>query len=136
MPTNFGSFASGLDEAARIPDRKILEIQLRIARFCIERILARTPIDTGRLISNWQVTIGVVPSGEPLLSDPLSEALSELLDLGPFQVVHVTNNTPYAEVVEHGEFEGDGPRTIGGFSTQSPDGMVAITVVEAVERFS
>lgn len=136
MPTNFPSFASSLDEWEAMPDRRMLEVQQRVARLAIQNILKRTPIDTGRLIENWQITIGIIPTDESRSQDPLSEALFQLGGLRPFEIVYITNNTPYAEVVEHGRYvdafgsPANGPKTVNGFSTQSPEGMVRVTVLE------
>ena len=77
------------------------------------------------------------------------KGLNAISDIPPFAVVWLTNNLPYAIVWEEGTFEPSDPgpskdkrpdrlgRTLvsGGYSTQAPRGMVAITLEELKAMF-
>jgi hypothetical protein len=41
----------------------------------------------------------------------------------------LANNLPYANVIEYGGYQGDGPNTVGGFSKQAPQGVVRVNVL-------
>lgn len=97
-----------------------------------------TPVDTGRLRGNWQASIGSPKSGE-LEARGLPAVFGEIeANLGKIGEASVlTNNLPYAQVVEYGGFpnppeykatKGDGQvqevKVIGGYSKKAPEGMV------------
>lgn len=85
----------------------------------------------GRFRSNWQVAVGVRPTGvkdnsqsgvgqgSPASGQLVSEALGALAPLRQQPAkTYIVNNLPYAEELENGH------------STQAPGGMVAVTVAE------
>ncbi len=78
----------------------------------------------GRFRGNWQVTIGVEAEGMLDLIDPsggqaISAGINELADFKAGPPIFIVNNLPYAHRLEY-----------EGWSTQAPQGMVGITVVE------
>lgn len=73
------------------------------------QIVTRTPVDTGRLRGNWQAGIN-----SP--ADSGGDSAIGALTLG--DTVFITNNLPYAQVIESGS------------SKQAPNGMVAVTITE------
>lgn len=84
----------------------------------------KSPVKTGRFRGNWQVGVGVMPSGE---LDTVDASGSSTIALGvshvPQQaagaVYFIANNLPYAQALEDGH------------STQAPPGaIVAGTVAE------
>lgn len=96
----------------RTMDSYVKEIAYRVRT----RLRAYTPVDTGRLVGNW--------------AGPTKTADNEYT---------VSNDTPYAAVVEYGGYPGVGPRTVelqgrdlgegynaepGIYSLQAPHGMV------------
>lgn len=128
-----------LDAAYR---RKVEEL-LRVAtkRLTLEaftRVVARSPVDTGRFRGNWQVGVGTRPDGivatatspgrqpgdavrEPIPASgaETGEALAAVAALNErIDKTYVVNNLPYAEALENGH------------SGQAPTGMVAVTVEE------
>ncbi len=145
MPTNAASYSINVRRWARktVPDR-LVEIHRQIAFEAMRRIVLRTPVDSGRLRGNWWLTIDVIPVSERQVADPLALAIGRLTTLGPYKVVHITNNVPYGPIVERGGFipKNPGPSkdprpgrkgrvlVLGGFSVQAPQGMVSVTVRE------
>ena len=95
------------------------------------RVLMRSPVDLGRFRGNWQLSVGSpieteIESffGGAAGSGPdadefakLNPVLSEL-NRDADQQVWLTNNVPYAEVLEDGS------------SQQAPQGIVSISVME------
>lgn len=83
-------------------------------------VILDTPVDTGRLRGNWQISTGS-PMGDIIdVIDPSGKAtmlkVEELLDredLLKDQEVYLTNNLPYAYRIE-----------FDGWSQQAPEGMV------------
>jgi hypothetical protein len=100
-------------------------------------VVLKTPVDTGRARANWFTTIGAPSSYSTSDADP--SAMEEDLHsvLASFRIgddVYIVNNLPYINVLEYGLFPnppkaGTG-KTVGGFSTQAPAGMVRVTVSE------
>ena len=109
----------------------------KIALEIYGKIDLNTPVDEGTLRFNWQGGAGSPPSGT--LSGEGSAASRILGDVkawvpydgNPFWIV---NNLIYAPVIEYGLYpnppkKGKG-KTINGYSTQAPAGMVGIVVAE------
>lgn len=70
-------------------------------------VIARTPVYSGDLRASWKIShtspdLGVVKGGSP--ESPLAppEIPVTIPGLSIFPVIHVTNNTPYAEAVNDG----------------------------------
>ena len=85
-------------------------------------IIQDTPVDTGRLAGNWQSTLATPASGETSRTGK-GAAIADIKTGEIKDVAFLTNNLPYAETVEYGLFP-DGPKTVGGYSKKSPEGMV------------
>lgn len=89
------------------------------------RIIKRTPVDTGRLRGNWQASINTEASGQLSKTDisggsTINEASNELSRLKVMKDVYMlTNNLPYAAIIENG----DGAK-------RTPHGMMRISVAE------
>ncbi len=85
-------------------------------------VIQGTPVDTGHLRGNWQVSLN-----SPILSKTerldkggdavIAEALANLGSL--VDVVYMMNNLPYAERIEY-----------EGHSKQAPGGMVRVNAVK------
>ncbi|WP_394763550.1 hypothetical protein [Phenylobacterium sp.] len=111
-----------VDDAGQSADKVTREI----VRSCYDRIVARSPVDTGEFKLSW----GVAELGaEPV---PGSAAITG----GPMagKVWRISTASPYAWKIEFGGYpsppkHGSG-RTIGGFSTQAPMGVVGLTALE------
>lgn len=110
----------------------------KIALEVFNRVIMRTPVDTGRLRGNWQATTDAPADGEVDTLDnagvtnergigsSVAKQAAEALVLGQDNptVFHLTNTLPYARVIEYGDPHG---------SDQAPKGMVRISVAEFQE---
>jgi hypothetical protein len=84
-----------------------------------KRTIFRTPVDTGRLRSNWQTGISVTPSGEKQAgNNALSQTQSEMKKYELGDTVFFANNLPYAVPIEEGH------------SKAFPEGMLKVSVLE------
>ncbi len=106
------------------------------------RLIAKTPVRTGRARSNWQVGIGqratgTVASERELLkgnqprpnlptlafigTETLNQGVAQLGHIEAFSVSHITNNVRYILKLEDGG------------SKQAPNGMLVLTFAELTE---
>lgn len=79
--------------------------------------------EPGTFRGNWQLGVGVIPSGETGRIDPTGEeTLSTIIASIPEHpagtMVYLANNVPYARPIEDGH------------STQAPSGLVGLTAME------
>lgn len=97
-------------------------------------VIRRSPVDTGRLRGNWQPSVNAPAGGTVESTDDNGAATvakaAPVITQSIGGVFYLVNNLPYARVVEYGLFEGEGPKTEGGYSTQAPAGMVRISAKE------
>ena len=94
-----------------------LDLATVVQQFTIKAFngfVERTPVDTGRLRSNWQVGIGNIP--EKQLSSTGEPKPPPIAEIKGDKTVFIVNNLDYAEAIENGH------------SKKSPLGMVAITM--------
>ena len=93
----------------------------------LNRIVLKTPVDTGRARGNWNVLIGTGDEEDADDSEDKSgaAAISRGGDViggyareTGFPVISIYNNLPYIERLED------------GYSDQTPEGMVAVTAAE------
>ena len=100
------------------------KLSLDALRGCV----MKSPVDTGRFRGNWNVGIGSqdlsvsereekIPVGDDSGERILTGAL-EIEGTEDLTVIWITNNLPYAEMLEH------------GWSLQAVNGMVAMTLAE------
>ncbi len=108
-------------EAAKDKAESIVKVTM-IELF--NRVIQKSPVDTGRFRANWNCSIGspdlstsqaIDPSGSGAISKATSTVVSYTLN---GQSVFLTNNLPYADRLEN------------GWSKQAPNGMVRLSVME------
>ena len=105
-------------------DRMIARTEGRARRTILNlftAIIKRSPIATGRFVSNWNITAGL-PNYSYTNSTNISRALYELdkvLSLPIDNGLYIANGLPYAELLEY-----------AGLSRQAPAGMIRISVAE------
>ena len=107
-------------------DQQVRAIILALFR----SVILGTPVDKGRARGNWQTTVGAPAVGTLDTHDP--SGAGSVADVtansgGSGVVTWLTNNLPYIGKLEFGGYR-DGPKTIGGFSTQAPQGMVRVNL--------
>lgn len=122
--TNVREFNRALARFAKtIPAASVVTLQKKLAVEALNRIVQKTPVDTGRARGNWQVSINGFPNDAVETKDAsgggvISEGANHLTGLSPFSVVYITNNLPYITLLENGS------------SQQAANGMVAVTMAE------
>jgi hypothetical protein len=109
----------GID--AHVAARKIiLDIQ--------KDVMLATPVDTGLLRSNFFVGISAPPSATTTTSDSgngaRAAAAAALAAFQWGQTVYLTNNLPYANLIE-----------FGGSKVKAPAGMLRVTVARYQAQF-
>lgn len=124
--------AAFCEKAKKNPETVMRQTALNL----FSAIIFETPVGEnfgGRLKLNWQAA-GANPASGMLdgldkTGDATVNKMIEFILNNPYwQDVTLTNNLPYAPVVEFGGYPGDGPNTIGGYSKQAPAGMVRVNI--------
>ena len=126
------SFQSEVAAAAKKLNTNMETVARRVVTEWFTGTINLTPVDTGRLVGNWQVskdtpdTGNVARSGK---SGPLADVKRTVRTLGNYWMV---NNLPYAVVAEYGGW-GTGPyatekTTRDGYSIQAPYGMARVNL--------
>jgi len=108
------------------------EIDLRIRKIGLEllkKLIDKTPVDTGHLRHNWQVTINTQTDTELAGEDTggiatFNRERVKLTNLGTGPLVVFQNPAPYAERIETGT------------SKQAPQGMVRISLQEVANTYN
>ena len=103
------SFAADL---AKFENKVKRDTELMFVSLCLsiqKETMRKTPVDTGRLRSNWFLGVNKVANSEG--------EVSYNIKLG--DVVYLTNNLPYARRIEY-----------EGWSNQASNGMLMPTVME------
>lgn len=143
MADNLREFVATLDRFKAKSAEAVSVIQRKLAFDATRRLVKRTPVGNpdlwastppegyvgGHARRNWQVTVGAPAEGEVAGEDPTgveasAAARPALAILPPYQQVWISNNVPYIERLEHGH------------STQAPDGMLRLTFMEIVGKYS
>ena len=104
------------------------------------KIVMRTPVDSGKARANWNVSRGRANYSFTEKTD-VGRALAQVnkvLTMPVGSVVYLANGVPYIRLLEYGGYpknpkEPTG-KTVGGFSSQAPAGMVRISVLEFGEN--
>ena len=120
------------DKAKKNPETVMRSVTMKL----FSAIIYETPVAEkfgGRLRSNWQAA-GSTPAtgvleGKDKSGDSTVSKMGDFVLKTPYWAeMTLTNNLPYAPVVEFGGYPGDGPNTVGGFSKQAPSGMVRVNI--------
>ena len=116
-------------KAKMAPERVVRSVTIKLW----SAVIKGSPVDTGRFRGNWFAS-GANPSGEVSQSmdktgsATISNATQVVVGIADWTNMTLTNNLPYANVIEFGGYPGDGPNTVGGFSKQAPQGCVRVNV--------
>lgn len=124
-------FGFELDKAKLETEEKINDAISLIAMYCLRGVVKKSPVDTGRFRSNWQVSknverSGTIDVGKEAQSKTVQRGMATIegFDLSSDTAIHIQNNLPYARRLEHGH------------SKQAPQGMVGLTLTEAMQRYA
>ncbi len=125
------SFTSDVNKFVEDFNNGVPEIVQGTAIKLFSGIIKSSPVDEGTFRSNWYVALAQ-PSSQRNENSQLSESAainrmtSDVIRLNSTTYTF-TNNLPYSEVIEFGRF-GDGPKTVGGYSKQAPQGVLRVNV--------
>ena len=132
-------FAKGIEAYAKRTKLGIDQAIVSINTQAAVSIIKRTPVDTGRARGNWQPSISIPNKTTTETNDKSGSAsiasARATAKVSAGAVFYLTNNLPYIRTLEHGWYNGNGPKTTpDGYSTQAPNGMVGLTVLEMRAR--
>jgi hypothetical protein len=106
------------------------DIVLRKILTAMSAVIIRTPIDTGHAQANWQLTEDSIPDGELEGTTP-ADVSGKIAAAKCGHIHYFTNTAPYIWKLEYGGYAiPGGHKTVGGFSTQAPAGMMRITMID------
>lgn len=131
-----GGFALKVSNWAAAQETRADELVRQVVLDIYQRIVVRSPVDTGRFRNNWQIGVGAPANGT--FGAPRGKVgqdgagrwrdqagrfarapTAAMVSLpGAGHRYFITNNLPYARRLEY------------GWSKQAPEGMVRITVAE------
>lgn len=113
MPT----FDQQMEKIIKDREEKALDIFRAVALQLFDRVIRRTPVDTGRARANWNAAIDNPDmSTTDGTSPPQPSPTVYMAGLG--DTLYLTNNLPYISALEY------------GYSKQAPQGMVRVTASE------
>ena len=127
------SFEDQMREFARRANMSVEKTVKGTAIKLFSAVIKSSPVDTGRFRNNWFAS-GKYPSTEVTSyrgtagDAAIARAVSYINGAVGGVEFTLSNNLPYAHVIEYGGYPGDGPNTVGGFSKQAPAGVVRVNV--------
>lgn len=117
------------DKAKKNPETVMRAVSMSL----FSDIIYESPVDTGRFKLNWQASgptprTGTLSGVDPTGNGAVASMQTYITNSSQWQEFTLTNNLPYANVIEFGGYPGDGPNTIGGYSRQAPQGVVRVNI--------
>ena len=105
----------------------------------LKEIIKETPVDNGRAINNWFLSVGA-PSNKTTTSTDGGGSFAQVGKL-PSRVIgrkiYFTNNLPYINMLEYGGYSQPGTsKTSGGFSIKAAKGWVRKAVGRMANKVS
>lgn len=125
------SFVGDIDNFIGVVETNSDKVFRGSALSLFTRIIKRTPVLTGRLVSNWQVEFDKKSTKKPsgsrssraskagVQSTSIKKIVTKMADATTRNTVYFTNNLPYARVIED-----------GASKVKSPEGMVKVSLLE------
>jgi len=108
------------------PAKRLSLVMRRVGLDLLDRIIRRTPVDTGRARGNWQVSLGSPAGGVLETNDKGGQdarrrgkavldayAASAAASGNPFTVIWLSNNLPYVVVLEEGGYPNPSKKELG-----------------------
>lgn len=135
IANNTGTLTVDLNKILNKSMTNASQIARAIALELEARVVQKSPVDTGRLRGNWNVGINAPNMAEQGADisgmESNARALGALSSFKLGDSIFITNNLPYTHKLEFGLY-GDGPKTMGGYSKQAPQGFIRITYQEVI----
>jgi hypothetical protein len=152
--SNVVEFQADLQAASKAFHLTVEQMVRAVVIELLRMVIMRTPVDTGRAASSWNVRGGEADEWVPAVGitatreEALSAAMSRLssVDFGGADIFTLYSNLEYIHVLEFGLYpnppkkgsyvKGQGYviKSEGGYSKQAPAGMVRISVAELEVR--
>lgn len=116
-------------KAKMAPEKVVRSVTIKLW----SAVIKGSPVKSGRFRGNWFAS-GSTPSSEVSQAmdkaggATINNATQVVVGIADWTNMTLTNNLPYANVIEFGGYPGDGPNTVGGFSKQAPSGVVRVNV--------
>jgi hypothetical protein len=110
-------------------------------------LVERTPIDETTLRANWNFGAGARPEDldvnakddSPQGAETVERLAGQIAESPVGGITYVNNNVPYMETIEFGLYPNPPKRptgkTVNGFSTQAPAGVIGVTAEGWEEEF-
>lgn len=105
------------------PAKRLSLVMRRVGLDLLDRIIRRTPVDTGRARGNWQVSLGSPAGGVLEVNDKGGQdarrrgkaVLDAYVAFGgnPYTVIWLSNNLPYVVVLEEGGYPNPSKKELG-----------------------
>lgn len=99
----------------------------------VSRVVMNTPVEEGTLRGNWQATVDAPATGTLDVKDKAGNATIQTaipaIKKMTGRVFWLSNNLPYARVVEYGLYP-PGPKVTAGYSSKASAGMVRVSIAE------
>lgn len=154
------AFAKNVQDWTRGVDARIALDARQVAFKLFEKVILKTPVDTGAARNSWGVSVGAIrpptPSAgaEAVVSSGGIGAMSVAVAASPVGgVVWLSNGLPYIRVLEYGLYPNPPQRgswvkgrkgqpghweikSVNGYSRQAPQGMVRLSIIEMQTEFS
>lgn len=117
---NGSDFRIGLKDFGEEVKKNHVSLMKKVTLDLLDRVTKKSPVDSGRFRANWMVGIGSPNESESvsIVNDAIDRGLTTIEPLKFGETVHVSNNLPYAEALEHGS------------SKQAPAGVLGVSVEE------
>ena len=140
------------EKAKKNPETVMRQVSMKL----FSAIILGSPVDTGRFRMNWQASgaapaTGEVPGKDPTGANAVNDMTTFVNSTNYWEELTLTNNLPYAEVIEFGGYATGfhGPKrpsnlgskfvgplrpkaptktTPDGYSLQAPQGVVRVNV--------
>ena len=155
LTVNSAEFLKALQKMADAKKQDFQTAALEAAQDLHFKIVGDTPIDSGQAASNWILSVN--SSDDTVRDDTsyrnLKEASATVKDAiasgAEVKSIHITNSLPYIRHLEYGLYKqredapkqgsnvtNNGYRTLNGYSTQAPNGMLRKNVESFTKMFN
>jgi len=129
-----GSFSLDVSKFVAKANKNVEKVVRSVSIKLFSAIIKESPVKSGRFRANWQTTgtnpaTGLIAGTDPTGGATINSATTFITNAPTARQFTLTNNLPYAAVIEYGGYPGDGPNTTGGYSKQAPQGVVRVNVM-------
>ena len=121
------TFAADLSRFAKKAEAATDAVVRKVTIDLFHDVVRRTPVDTGRLKANWQVSQNVPVSGTLTTTDKSGATTIAAITVGvggAGSVTYLANNLPYAHRIEYD----------GWSHTKAPAGMVRVSMARVQQH--